>query len=237
MGSCSTATDPAEAGAGVVGWAAPQGGDPITAGIVVINPNSSEPITAEIRNAVGTETTVVTSAAGPAAIETDADVAAAVAPLLDTAARHPAAAAYVVACFSDPGLDELRATGTPAFGIVESAIALALEQSERIGVISSVADSLLRHQRYWQRLGVADHIVADVPLGLGVLDLATPVAATRVVAAGEELVAAGAEVVVLGCTGMTHMQRDLQAALGVPVIEPCSAAVQRAREALAETDS
>ena len=69
------------------------------------------------------------------------------------------------------------------------------------------------------------------------LELDTEEAFDRARRAGLQLVAAGADVVVLGCTGMTHMQDRLGEALGVPVIDPCSAAVDEARRAIAEEDS
>lgn len=179
----------------------------------------------------------MTSAAGPPAIESDADVAAAVAPMLETARTHPADA-IVIACFADPGLDELRQQSeVPAFGIAESAIAQAQRVGRRIGVISSVEDSLPRHRRYWEKLGVQEQVVADIPLGLGVLELDTDEAFDRARRAGLELVEAGADVVVLGCTGMTHMQGRLGDVLGVPVIDPCLAAVEDARRAITEEDS
>lgn len=201
--------------------------------ILVINPNSSPRITAQIREAVASNgVQVVTSEDGPAAIESDDDVAAAVAPMLETARSH-AAAAVVVACFSDPGLHELREqSSVPAFGIAESAINRALELGDKVGVISSVEDSLPRHQRYWHELGLEDVVVADIALGLGVLELDTEDAFERAQKAGRELVAAGAEVVVLGCTGMTHMQARLAETLGVPVVDPCLAAVVAARAEL-----
>ena len=177
---------------------------------------------------------MVTSQAGPPAIESDEDVAAAIAPMITTALASPAAA-YVIACFSDPGLDELRtASPVPAFGVAESAIQAALEAGSRVGVISSVADSLPRHERYWNKLGVTDRIAADVALGLGVLELDTAEAYEKALEAGRTLVSVGADVVVLGCTGMTHMQDRLAAALGVPVIDPCRAAVEIARRHLEE---
>jgi Asp/Glu/hydantoin racemase len=69
-------------------------------------------------------------------------------------------------------------------------------------------------------------------VGLGVLDLETEDAYERVEEAGESLVRAGAGAVVLGCTGMTHMAERLQARLGVPVIDPCRAAVAAAMRAV-----
>jgi Asp/Glu/hydantoin racemase len=105
----------------------------------------------------------------------------------------------------------------------------------KIGVISSVAESLPRHERYWAKLGVADKIAADIALGLGVLELDSAEAYDKALAAGRALVTVGADVVVLGCTGMTHMQDRLAGALGVPVIDPCRAAVEIARRTLEET--
>ena len=202
----------------------------------MINPNSSETISDQIRAAIASDAgvEVVTSSGGPVAIETDADVAAAVGPMLDVV-RTRDAAAVVVACFSDPGLDQLRAESpVPVFGIAESAIRRALELGARVGIISSVEGSLPRHARYWDRMGVRDRVAADIALGLGVLELDTEDAFARAVEAGRELVAAGADVVVLGCTGMTHMQARLESELAVPVVDPCRAAVDAARAALAE---
>jgi Asp/Glu/hydantoin racemase len=203
--------------------------------ILVINPNSSQRITAQILEAVEAEgVRVITSQAGPPAIESDQDVIDAVGPLLDTA-RKQAAAAVVVACFSDPGLDELRAeSAVPVFGIAESALRRAVSLGERVGVISSVAASVPRHRRYWARLGVQNNVIADIPLGLGVLELDTEEAYARACRVGGDLVAAGADVVVLGCTGMTHMRARLEEVLRVPVVDPCTVAVDDARRTVSE---
>jgi len=68
----------------------------------------------------------------------------------------------------------------------------------------------------------------------GVLELDTAEAYEKALAAGRTLVTIGADVIVLGCTGMTHMQDRLAAGLGVPVIDPCRAAVEIARNHLEE---
>lgn len=153
---------------------------------------------------------------------------AAVAPLLQTA-KATNARALIVACFSDPGLEELRrASDVPVYGIAESAIKRAEQLGSKVGVVSSVADSVPRHDRYWARLGVSDLIVGDIPMGLGVLELGTPRALDLVIETGNRLKDLGADVLVLGCAGMTHMQPAVEAAIGIPVVDPCEAAVQRA---------
>ena len=209
--------------------------------VVVINPNSTDRITAQIELAVrgvgGAEFEVATSQRGPAAIETDNDVADSVAPMLATAAAHPADA-YIVACFSDPGLRELRElSGVPCFGIAESAMVLATSDGAKVGVISSVDASIPRHDRYWEQLALGESVVGDEAVGLGVLELETPEAYERVRNAGRRLVDMGAATLILGCTGMTHMQLPLADELGVTVIDPCQAAAEAAAEALYPVDS
>ena len=205
--------------------------------VVVINPNSTDRITDQIREAVnGTgaaDFKVVTSVEGPAAIESDDDVVNSVTPMLATAATHPADA-YVVACFSDPGLTRLRQIGgVPAFGIAESAMHAAIAAGGAVGVISSVDASIPRHDRYWKGLGLEEHVVGDIAVGLGVLELDTPDAYDRVRAAAERLVEQGAGAIILGCTGMTHMAGPLADELGVVVVDPCQAAATAAAAAVA----
>jgi allantoin racemase len=81
---------------------------------------------------------------------------------------------------------------------------------------------------------VQSKVIADIPLGLGVLELDTEEAYARACRVGGDLVAAGADVVVLGCTGMTHMRARLEESLRVPVVDPCTAAVDDARRAVSE---
>jgi Asp/Glu/hydantoin racemase len=51
----------------------------------------------------------------------------------------------------------------------------------------------------------------------------------RLIATGRSLSSEdGADVIVLGCAGMTPLRADLEAALGVPVIDPCSTAASLA---------
>jgi len=205
--------------------------------IVVINPNSTARISDQIESAIGYvaaghEVSVVTSGEGPPAIETDRDVADAVAPMIKLA-ELSVASAFVVACFSDPGLDELRSTvDVPCFGIAESGVLMAMARARRVGIVSSVDASLPRHDRLWRRLGIAERIVSDVAIGRGVLDLEGAEAFEDTLGAARAVVADGAEVVVLGCTGLAHVRAGLEEALGVPVVDPCQAAVSIALSVL-----
>ena len=198
--------------------------------IVVINPNSTVRISEQIGAAIepfesSIPFSVVTSSEGPEAIESDQDVMEAIGPMIQLA-EFEAASAFVVACFSDPGLEELRSiVKVPCFGIAESAVLVAMAQARHVGVLSSVRDSLPRHERYWQHLGIRDRIVSDVAIGRGVLELEGTEAFADTLRAARTVVADGADAVVLGCTGLSHVRTELEDVLGVPVIDPCQAAV------------
>ena len=53
-------------------------------------------------------------------------------------------------------------------------------------------------------------------------------ARARLIEAASACRAAGADSVILGCTGMAHHRAAIEEAAGIPVIEPCQAAVSQA---------
>jgi Asp/Glu/hydantoin racemase len=206
--------------------------------IVVVNPNSSTAVTAAIDRAVaplrmagGPAIECVTLAEGPPGIETQADVEQVVQPLRRLVLERNDAAALVIACFSDPGLQLCReATARPVLGIAECGLLTALTRGERFGILAILPTSLPRHLRYVRQLGLAARFAGDLPLGLGVTELAER---ARTLARMQEVGAElrdrhGADVLVLGCAGMADCRAPLQDALGVPVIDPTQAAVTMA---------
>jgi Asp/Glu/hydantoin racemase len=207
--------------------------------ILVINPNSSDTVTRGIdeaceplRMAGGPAIECITLAEGPPGIETQQHVDSVVAPLLRRVAeRQGDCAAFVIACYSDPGLYSLReATRKPVLGISECGILTALTLGQRFGVIAILRQSIPRHLRYIGALGVADRLAGELPVGLGVTELADGRKTFgRMVEVGRTLREQhGADVVVMGCAGMARYRKPLQDELGVPVVEPTQAAVAMA---------
>lgn len=217
--------------------------------IVVVNPNSTVAVTEGIDRALdalrcpdATDIRCLTLAEGPPGIESQAHIDGVVAPLCRLASDlEGEASAFVVACFSDPGLAELRASSTrPVFGIAESAYRKAAEGPGRFGILSIVEASVDRHRRYLARLGLLDALAGDRPVEMAVEALADDPAASlaRLIEVGKAVVQEdGADTLVLGCTSMAPFNDDLAAALGVPVIEPSQAAVADALAALARSRS
>jgi allantoin racemase len=204
--------------------------------IVVINPNSTDAVTAAIdaamaplRLAGGPEIVCQTLHEGPPGVESQHDADSVIEPLCRAiAAQDNSAGAFVLACFSDPGLHSAReTTAKPVLGIAESGILTALTLGQRFGVISILAKSVPRHLRYYGAMGVGNRLAGDLPIGLGVTELADAEAAmARMTEIGRRLRDAhGADVLVMGCAGMARYRDALEAAVCIPVVEPTQAAV------------
>lgn len=208
--------------------------------IYVINPNSTRAVTAGIdaamaplRTAGGPAIECLTLESGPPGIQTQFDVESVTLPLVQLArSLHGAAAALVIACFSDPGLFVVReAVSTPfaipVLGISECGVLTALTMGQRFGVIAILDTSIPRHLRTYGAMGVLQRFGGELAIGLNVTELGHYDATlARMVATGQRLRDEnGADVIVMGCAGMAAYQAALQDALGIPVIEPSQAAV------------
>jgi len=205
--------------------------------ILVINPNSTEAVTrgideacAPLRMPGGPEIECVTLKEGPPGIETQQHVDGVVSPLLEKM-KNSDASAFVIACYSDPGLHTLReATKKPVLGISECGILTALTLGQKFGVIAILQQSIPRHLRYMGALGVMDRLAEELPVGLSVVELSDEKKTFgRMLEVGKRLRDEhGADVIVMGCAGMARYRKPLQDAVGIPVVEPTQAAVSMA---------
>ncbi|WP_029004394.1 aspartate/glutamate racemase family protein [Azorhizobium doebereinerae] len=206
--------------------------------IVVVNPNSNAAVTAgfdaalaPLRFADGPVIRCLTLEEGPFGVETQEHVDEVAIPLRRLVERERAAAAFVIACYSDPGLHVCReGTRSPVFGIAESALLTALSRGDRFGVIAIGAGSMPRHQRYVRQMGLAERFAGERPLNMSVAESASGEGTlARMIQVGGELVELDrADVIVMGCAGMARHRKALEAALGVPVVDPVQAAVTMA---------
>jgi allantoin racemase len=209
-----------------------------TARITLVNPNSLTKVTDAIARAVvpfqrlPLEFRCLTSTGGPAGIQTQAEADASIAPMAQLFLQEADTTdAFIVACFSDPGLYGLRdLVSAPVLGIGESSVLTAMSMATRIGVIAIAAASVPRHLRYFRAMGVADRICAELSLDMKVSELAdAELAFARMATVGKTLRDAhGAEVLIMGCAGMADLRGRLEDACGLPVVEPTQAAVAMA---------
>lgn len=142
--------------------------------------------------------------------------------------------AVVISCFFDPGLKAAReALSIPITSAGESSLHMACSLGERIGIVTTVSNSIPVIHHLVRGLGLESHLAAVRATSLGVLELD----------GGEKTVNAlfteslsaikedRADVIALGCTGMAEAAAALQSKiraenLDVPVVDPLRAAIQ-----------
>lgn len=210
----------------------------------VVNPNSTVAMTEAIGRQArgvagpGTRVVAVSPPGTPASIEGYADEALSVP---DTLAliregRRQGAAAHVIACFDDPGLDAAREEAmAPVVGLCQAAVTVAAATSRRFAVVTTLGRSVPIIEDLVDRYGAGRLCRRVLAVELPVLTVeAEPDRAEGLLEAAIRRVRAddGAEAVVLGCAGMADMAQRLAARTGVPVIDGVAAAVKLA-EALA----
>ena len=203
--------------------------------ILVVNPNSNDAVTEGLAAALqailfkdGPKIECVTLPEGPFGIETQEHVDSVALPLRRLVEGSNGIDAFVIACYSDPGLHACReATTRPVFGINEAGVLTALARGDRFGVIAIGQRSIRRHVRYMRQMGLMDRFAGERPLNMSVAETASGEGTLdRMIEVGKQLRDADcADVIVMGCAGMARHRRPLEAALGVPVIDPTQAAV------------
>lgn len=211
--------------------------------IHVINPNSNQAVTdgldaalGPLRFAEGPEIHCSTLVEGPFGVENQLHVEQVKVPLRRLVESDNESAAFVIACYSDPGLHVCReGTDRPVFGIAESGVLTALARGDRFGVIAIAQRSIRRHIRYLREMGLMDRLAGERPLDMTVAETASGEGTlAKMIAVGRELKEKdGADVIVMGCAGMARHRKPLEEAVGVPVIDPTQAAVTMALGAVA----
>ncbi|MEV0904815.1 aspartate/glutamate racemase family protein [Streptomyces hokutonensis] len=207
--------------------------------IVVTNCNTTQEMTEEIargaRAAAGPGTTVtgLTPAWGPESAEGWLDSYLSAAAVMDLLRTYdgPSYDAVVMAGFGEHGREGVRElVDVPVVDITEAAAHLACLLGRRYGVVTTLERSCGQIEDSLELAGVGRNCAAVVGTGLSVLDLGDDGERTETafLAAAERARAAGAEVLVLGCAGMTGLQRVVGEKLGLPVVDGVGAAVKLA---------
>jgi len=132
--------------------------------------------------------------------------------------------AAIIGCFYDPGLREAReitdrmVVTAPA----EASIHLATTLGDRFSIIVAAQKSVPAMRENVCKYGFGEKFASFKSIDLGVLDFHKDEAGTanRIKQAAEVAVEQDkAEVIILGCGLMFNFYKDLQAHLGVPVID------------------
>jgi len=140
--------------------------------------------------------------------------------------------AIVPGCFGDPGIDGMRElVGIPVVGPGASAMLVAANLGHRFGIVT-VLESVIRPLENLATLtGVAAKLASVRQIGVPVLELNRDPVATfdRLVAVSQRAIEEDrADVLVLGCGTLSFRAAELQAIVGVPVVNPLQAALRTA---------
>ena len=206
--------------------------------ILVINPNSNEAVTVGIAQGLesfnfsdGPKIVCVSLTQGPFGIESQADVESVKLPLRKMVSERNDIDAFVIACYSDPGLQVCReATDRPVFGIQECGVLAALAQGDRFGVIALQERSIRRHLLYLRQMGVMGRFAKERAANLSVEECASGTKTfDKLCAVAQQLRDEDqADTIILGCAGMASHRSSLESKIGLPVIDPVQAAVSMA---------
>ena len=202
--------------------------------IQVINPNTTESMTATIEKAAravaGPDTVIeaVTSPTGPVSIESHYDEALSVPGLLTAVAAGETRAVdgYLIACFGDPGLDAARELARgPVLGLAEAAMHTASFLGRGFSVVTTLERTTGRTWDLAERYGMSRFCRGVHACEIPVLALETDPAAQATVTdvARAALARDGSDAIVLGCAGMADLCAAISAELGVPVVDGVAA--------------
>ena len=146
--------------------------------------------------------------------------------------------AVILACFSDPGLEQAREiVNILVCGIQEIAVHVAAMMGAKFSILTLNAERVPSKQKDIYRYKLERGLASVRPIGLSVAqsDENPALARERIKAVARTCAEEdGAEVVVLGCAGMAGYAEEVTRELGLVVIDPSSVAL-KVTEALVKT--
>jgi allantoin racemase len=206
--------------------------------IKLINPNTTQRMTDAMGRcarevvAPGTEVIAVSPTMGPPSIEGYYDEALATPGLLAevAAGEREGVDAYVIACFGDPGLYAARELARgPVIGIAEAAMHAASVLAPGFSVVTTLSRTCGMAWHLAERYGMTRFCRNVRATDVAVLELDQPGSEARRIILDEcrrALDEDGSDAIVLGCAGMAELCREIEDALGAPVVEGVTAAVK-----------
>jgi allantoin racemase len=207
--------------------------------ILVVNPNTTESMTTSMQEAAaryaaeGTEVVGVTPSWGAPGIYGWFEGFLSAAAVMEAVTSYPEPFdAVVMAGFGEPGREGVRELlDVPVMDITECAALFACTLGARFSVVTTTRHFVPIIEDIYAVLGVQRRCASIRCTGLGVLELERDRELTKrrlVEEARAALEQNGAEVIVLGCGGMGGFDKELQTAIGAPVVDGIVAAIKMA---------
>jgi len=185
----------------------------------------------------GVDVQVISLEEGPASIECEYDVVRAEPGILQAVrgAEESGAAALMISCFSDPGIDAAREIARiPIIGAGETSMYLAAMLGQRFSIVTVLPEVKPRMWRRAHTYGLASKLasIRDIQIPVRELEKEWQMIEQKLFEESRTAIEAdGAHAITLGCTGMVGMaetlQKDLwEASYEVPVIDPVPAMIK-----------
>lgn len=208
--------------------------------ILVINPNTSVPMTDQIRAALDTikrpdtDLTVTCPDRGPETIESAYDEAYAIPPTLELVkkANQDGYDAVILACFSDPGLDAAKeVSDIPVIGIEEATLHMAAMLGARFSIMTPRKQRIPSKVEHVHLRGLSHSLASVRSLDLTVAETEADPDKTKkrlIEVARSAVQEDGAEVIVMGCAGMAGYAPEIEQILNIKVLDPSAVALKTA---------
>ena len=203
--------------------------------ILVLNPNTSEVVTAKIAAVIDKikrpDTIAVTKSVphGPVALQSFYDEALATPYKIECVkqANRDGFDAVINAAFCDPGIEALKeVSDIPVYGLEECAFSAALLYGNKFGILTEVKHKEAVKSREVRKHGLESRFAGVKALNMGVVEMAEHPEKVKEVGiqVARDLIDNGAEVIIMGCASMAGYSEDIEKELGVPVIDPTATA-------------
>lgn len=198
--------------------------------ILVINPNTSEAMTADVRATVDrikrpdVDAQTVHPAYGPESLESAYDTAIATNAMIDLLTGKEAEYdGVLIACFGDPGHDALKEMLDGAvMGIAEASIATALMLGNKYSILAAGERAVPLMENMVTGYGLKERLASVECLGMSVtaVEEQKEEATEKLTQAAERAARKGADVMILGCAGMTTLKSEVEKRTGMLILDP-----------------
>ncbi|EST11192.1 aspartate/glutamate racemase family protein [Sporolactobacillus laevolacticus] len=197
--------------------------------LLVINPNTSEDMTASIHEVITgvlphVDVRVVRPTTGPESLESFYDYQIAAYELIKMVQKDQQTYdGILIACFGDPGLYALKEIcSCPVIGIAEASFSAALLLGKKFVVITALQKAVPMMEDLIDQYGLEKRCATVRAINLDVLAIEQDRGSkyARFIEVGRSCVADGAEVLILGCASMTGLKEKMEDSLHIPVIDP-----------------
>lgn len=168
---------------------------------------------------------------GPASIECEFDDRMASPWVIQEAvkAEQEGYDAVFVSCMGDIAINAAReSVSIPVIAPYQTCMAVASTLGDRFGVVTILENIVPVFWRKAKEYGFSENLVGVRSIEVPVLELGKKRNLVRdaLVKEARKLIEEGADTIILGCTGLVGMAKQVQNAIGVPVLDPTPIAVK-----------